>query len=165
MKRHTRLRAGLVVALITSACGTAQFTPQQEWVFTKFPECKNRTNAINVTLERVDPDGRWYTRSAQTQTDFNLVAACMEEEWTAQQARLDQDDAEAVRWYRAGAERGDAWSMTNLGFMYATGKGVPKDEAEAVAWYRKGAERGNAVAMSNLGLAYASGRGVTKNEA
>jgi hypothetical protein len=159
MTRHARLGAGFVVALITSACGSTQFTPRQEWVYTKFPECKNRTNAINVTLERVEPDGRWHTRSAQTQTDFNLVATCMQQEWTAQQERLDQDDAEALRWYRAGVDRGDAWSMTNLGFMYEAGKGVPKDEGEAVIWYRKGAERGNAAAMFLLGRMYESGKG------
>ena len=165
MNRHARLTARLVVVLITSACAGPQFTPRQEWVFTKFPECKNRTNAINVKLDRVTPDGSWYSSSDQTQTDFNLVAACMKEEWAAQSARLDQDDAEALRWYRSAADHGNAGAMAQLGYMYGTGRGVPKDEIEAVKWYRKGADGGNATAMNNLGLAYANGSGVAPDEA
>ena len=165
MNRHARHAAGFVVVLLVSGCASTQFTPQQEWVFTKFPECKNRTNAINVKLDRVEPNGRWHSSVDQTQTDFNLVAACMREEWAAQSARLEQDDAEAFRWYRSAAERGDASAMNRVGFRYEVGKGVAKDEVEAVKWYRKGAEGGNSVAMSNLGLAYANGRGVTKDEA
>jgi len=165
MKCHAGLMAGVALALTISACGGQQFTPQQEWVFTKFPECKNRTNAINVTLERVEPDGRWHTRVHSTQTDFNLVAACMKEERDARNARLDEGGPEALRWYRSAAERGDAGAMNRLGFMYETGRGIAKDEVEAAKWYRKGADGGNAVAMSNLGLAYANGRGVTKDDA
>ena len=155
----------LVACALLHACAGPAFTPRQEWVLTKFPECQTRTNAFNVKLDRVLPDGRWYTTVMQTQTDFNHLAACMQEEWAAQYARLEKDDAEALRWCRAGAGAGDAYSMTNLGYMYENGKGVPKDAAEAARWYRKGAEGGNAVAMNNLGLVYANGRGVTKDEA
>ena len=45
---------------------------------------------------------------------------------------VPEDDAEAVRWYRLGAEQGDAAAQSNLGVMYATGQGVPEDDAEAV---------------------------------
>jgi TPR repeat protein len=31
---------------------------------------------------------------------------------------VEQSDSEAVRWYRKGAEAGDARGMTNLGWMY-----------------------------------------------
>lgn len=165
MRGRVLLAVSLVALVSMNACAGPQFTPQQEWVLTKFPECQTRTNALNVTLDRVLPDGRWYTTSQQTQTDHNLVVACMREEWAAQNARLEKDDAEALRWYRTAAEAGDAHSMTRVGFMYATGKGVLKDEAEAAPWYRKGADGGNAVAMNNLGLVYAHGRGVTKDEA
>src|SRR5262249_35048442 len=34
-----------------------------------------------------------------------------------------QDDAEAVRWLRRGADAGDARAMSNLGFMYQIGHG------------------------------------------
>ena len=40
---------------------------------------------------------------------------------------------------RARAESGEADSQFILGWMYATGAGVPQDSVEAVAWYRKAA--------------------------
>jgi hypothetical protein len=150
----TRLRSrptvGLV-ALAIASCAGPQFTPQQEWVYTKFPECQTRTNALNVKLERVDPDGGWHASSQQTQTDYNLVVACMKEEWAKQVARLQKDDAEALRWYRAGAEAGDPGSMYGLGLMYETGRGgLPRDRAQAVSWYRKSAAAGYEPASRRL---------------
>ena len=38
------------------------------------------------------------------------------------------------------AQRGDAEAQYNLGYMYATGEGVPEDHTEAVKWYRLVAE-------------------------
>lgn len=160
---RTAFSVVMACALLLTAC--TGNTPQQEWVLTKFPECQTRANAFNVKLDRVLPDGSWHSTVSQTQTDYNHLVACMKEEWAAQYARLEKDDAEALRWYRVAADAGDAFSMTKVGYIYATGKGVAKDEAEAARWYRKGADAGNAVAMNNLGLAYAYGREVTKDEA
>ena len=50
------------------------------------------------------------------------------------------------------AELGDAGAQGNLGWMYATGEGVPQDDAEAVRWYRLAAEQGYASAQYNLGF-------------
>ena len=72
---------------------------------------------------------------------------------------LGQDPA-AIAELRRQAEQGDAEAQSNLGSMYATGRGVPQDEAEAVRWYRLAAEQGLAVGQSNLGSMYAEGRGV-----
>ena len=56
------------------------------------------------------------------------------------------------------AERGDAESQFDLGFMYATGFGdFEADRAEALTWYRRAAEQGLAQAQSALGGAYARG--------
>ena len=52
---------------------------------------------------------------------------------------------------------------SNLGVMYANGRGVLKDEAEAVRWYRLAAEQGHAGAQYNLGLMHAKGEGVLKD--
>src|ERR1035441_8676428 len=76
-----------------------------------------------------------------------------------------KDEAEAVRWYRKAAEQGVAYAQSDLGVMYATGRGVPKDEAEAARWYRKAAEQEDATAQFNLGWMYANGRGVPTDEA
>lgn len=78
---------------------------------------------------------------------------------------VDQDDAEAVRWYRQAAEQGDAIAQINLGFMYANGRGVAQDDAEAVRWYRRAAEQENARAQNNVGFMYENGRGVAQDDA
>ena len=44
---------------------------------------------------------------------------------------VPQDDAEAAKWYRKAAERGNAHSQTNLGSMYQEGRGVSQHDAEA----------------------------------
>lgn len=72
---------------------------------------------------------------------------------------------EATTWYRKAAEKGLAGAQLRLGFMYGTGRGVPKDDAQAVTWYRKAAEQGLADAQYNLGLTYADGLGVPRDDA
>jgi TPR repeat protein len=63
---------------------------------------------------------------------------------------VPQDNAEAVRWYRAAAEQGNTSAQSNLGFMYQRGLGVPQDYAEAVRWYRAAAEQGNTPGRSSI---------------
>ena len=67
-----------------------------------------------------------------------------------------------MRWYRLAAEQGHASAQFNLGFMYATGEGVPEDDTEAVRWYRLAAEQGHASAQTILGLKYATGQGARR---
>ena len=47
---------------------------------------------------------------------------------------VPQDYAEAVRWYRLAAEKGNATAQFNLGLMYHRGEGVPSDTVTAYAW-------------------------------
>ena len=49
---------------------------------------------------------------------------------------VPKDDKEAVKWYRLGADQGNASAQSNLGRKYATGTGVPEDHKKAVKWYR-----------------------------
>ncbi len=133
---------------LAGACGTTQLTPQQEWVMALFAECKTRTNAINVKLEQVRPDGSWTASSMQTQSDYNHVVECM------------QDETVSASLYRRQADSGNAAAMAYLGRMYEYGRGgLPKDDAEAVQWYRRGAEAGNGQAMASLAYMYERGRG------
>jgi TPR repeat protein len=60
----------------------------------------------------------------------------------------------------AAAQSGNAAAQARLGFMYATGRGVPQNYTLACYWYRRGAEQGNAAAQHLLGLAYDKGFGV-----
>lgn len=60
-----------------------------------------------------------------------------------------QDDALAVRWYRAAAQRGHPQAQCNLGFMFGTGRGVPQDFVQAHAWYNLAAAAGEDTARRN----------------
>lgn len=62
------------------------------------------------------------------------------------------------------AERGNAEAQMMLGFMYATGQGVPQAYDAATYWYRLSAEQGNTTAQHLLGLMYDKGHGVPLSE-
>ncbi len=80
-------------------------------------------------------------------------------------ARLNGDYAKALKLLRPLADQGNAAAQSNLGFMHATGMGLPQDRAEAAKWYRRAAEQGRANAQYNLGRMYAIGQGVPKDQA
>jgi TPR repeat protein len=61
------------------------------------------------------------------------------------------------------AEQGDPAAQTYLGFMFETGRGVPKNYTEAAMWYRRAAEQGNSLAQYSLGLLYDRGQGVPQD--
>ena len=54
----------------------------------------------------------------------------------------------AVKWYRKAAEQGYAKAQNNLGWMYATGTGVPKDMTKAKYWINKAYEGDDAKASN-----------------
>lgn len=62
------------------------------------------------------------------------------------------------------AERGNPRAQSMVGFMYATGQGVPQNYDAAAYWYRLGAEQGDVMAQYLLGLAYDKGQGVPLDE-
>ena len=78
---------------------------------------------------------------------------------------VQQDYAEAVRWYRRSADQGHALGQAYLGFMYSTGRGVRQDAAEAARWYRRSADQGHSLGQNNLGVLYRDGRGVSQDDA
>jgi len=71
--------------------------------------------------------------------------------------------ADSLSETRRKAEQGDAAAQFNLGWIYASGDGVPSDPSEAVKWWRKSAEQGNDLAQNFLGIAHANGEGVLKD--
>jgi hypothetical protein len=50
---------------------------------------------------------------------------------------VEQDSAEAAKWFKLAAEQGLAGSQTTLAQMYETGNGVEQDAEEAKKWYAK----------------------------
>lgn len=76
-----------------------------------------------------------------------------------------QDDAEAVLWWRQGAEARQVDSMVNLGWAYWNGRGVEQDDAEAVRLWREALElKKDGGTMQRLGEAYWYGRGVERQD-
>ncbi|MDE7455634.1 MAG: toll/interleukin-1 receptor domain-containing protein [Prevotella sp.] len=63
---------------------------------------------------------------------------------------VNQNDSEAVKWYRKAAEQNYPDAQYNLGWCYCYGHGVNQDYPEAVRWYRKAAEQGNKMAEYRL---------------
>ena len=61
-----------------------------------------------------------------------------------------RDYAQALVWYRKGAEQGDAKSEFQLGGLYHFGHGVPQDDAQGFAWTMKAAEQGDGDADSSF---------------
>ena len=76
---------------------------------------------------------------------------------------MPQDYAEAVKWYRRVADRGNADAQNTLGIMYNEGRGVSQDHAEAAKWFRRAADRNYADAQNNLGVLYVTGQGVPQD--
>ena len=191
MRISRTLPFALLLSSFAGACGTTQLTPQQEFTMALFAECRTRTNAINVKLEQVYPDGSWSASSMQTQSDYNHVVECMRDQtvraslyrrqadggnalamadlgrmYEEGRGGLAKDDAEAVQWYRRGAEAGSGQAMASLAYMYERGRGgLAKDMDAAGQWYRKGADTGDRYAMYFMGRACEFGLGVPKDRA
>ena len=102
--------------------------------------------------------GRQTAEQGNAEAQFNLAAMYAAGEG------IQQDEAEAVRWYRLAAEQGHADAQASLGGMYLEGRGVPQDDAEAVRWIRLAAERGQGDAQALLGSMYYEGRGVPQDD-
>lgn len=78
-------------------------------------------------------------------------------------AGVQQNYAEAAKWYRKAAEQGDASAQAVLGHLYRTGEGVQQDYAEAFIWDRRAAEQGLETAQRVVGHAYRVGSGVQQD--
>lgn len=65
---------------------------------------------------------------------------------------VQQDFAEAARWYQRSATQGFVQSQYRLATLYERGLGVKQDLARAKVWYQRAAEGGNVKAMHNLAV-------------
>lgn len=61
------------------------------------------------------------------------------------------------------AEAGDARAQTGLGFMYYSGRGVPRDSARAAEFFQRAAEQGEPTAQLFLAQMYFKSDGVPMN--
>ena len=61
------------------------------------------------------------------------------------------------------AEAGDARAQSALGFMYYSGRGVPRDSARAAEFFQRAAEQGEPTAQFFLSMMVFKSDGVPKN--
>ncbi|MEI2298102.1 peptidoglycan-binding protein [Ensifer sp. MJa1] len=71
---------------------------------------------------------------------------------------VQENMAEAAKWYQRAADAGVVPAQYRLATMYEKGTGVERDAAKAKALYLAAAGQGNASAMHNLAVLLASGR-------
>lgn len=76
---------------------------------------------------------------------------------------FDADINKSVSLYKQAAEQGLREAQTNLGLIYAEGRGVPQDVGAAASLWQSAAQAGHDMAQFNLGLAYYAGNGVPQN--
>ena len=77
---------------------------------------------------------------------------------------VDQNDKNAVEWYKKAADQSLAEAQNNLGMMYEMGKGgLTQSNAKALELYQKAADQGFAKAQKNLGTMYYNGKGIPSN--
>jgi len=70
----------------------------------------------------------------------------------------------AIDKWEALANQGYAKAQSKLGWIYASGTGVPKNDEQAAEWLLKAANQGYAKAQYNLGVMYTKGKGVAKDD-
>lgn len=76
---------------------------------------------------------------------------------------VEEDDTQAVEWYRRAAGQGHAQAQFSLGYCYQNGFGVEENSEQAIKWYYKAAELGSAEAKNRLGVCYHWGLGVPED--
>jgi TPR repeat protein len=78
---------------------------------------------------------------------------------------VDQDYAEARRWYEKAAAQNHSYSQTNLAKMYRSGRGGLRDEKLTLQLFHQAAEAGDSNAQFELAMIYAKGLiGMARNE-
>ena len=110
-------------------------------------------------IRRETPDSKERPRN-KTKAGARKVPGIVADPLLADRSKPESGSLEAIS---VAAEGGDAVAQVNLGFLYASGEGVPQNFAEAARWYRKAADQGHADAQYKLGFLYTQGQGVPKN--
>jgi len=70
---------------------------------------------------------------------------------------VPQDNAAALRWYQAAAQKGLAPAQYRMGALLERGTGTRLDLEAARQWYERAADAGNVRAMHNAAVLFASG--------
>lgn len=84
---------------------------------------------------------------------FNMGADCFNA----------NNHSDAIKWYTAAMEKGEANAAYGLGVCYYGGHGIPRDFQKAFQLFLQAAQGGNVSAMFNTGVCYLNGEGTQQN--
>ncbi len=76
---------------------------------------------------------------------------------------MEPDINEALKWFKAAAEQGDASAQYNLALLYEGVEDIPRDYGEALHWYKLAAKQGDAAAQNSVALFYDQAMGVPQD--
>ena len=108
----------------------------------------------------------WYERA---RTEYPYYSGMIDRNiagiYTAKMEKVSADDhyREALNYFKAAAEAGNADAMLGVANAYRFGEGVECDLQEAAVWYDKAANAGNAAGMIGLAELYRDGKGVERD--
>ncbi len=119
-----------------------------------------------IEVWRFVPDGSDYvTTLRRLGEQGNAVIMAMLGSMYAAGKGVGRDDAEAVRWYRAGASAGHAVSMIELANLTLDGRGTQRDQQEAVRLLRGAADTGHVHGLWRYAQLLLEGKLVPKDAA
>ena len=72
---------------------------------------------------------------------------------------VDQDEQEALKWYRKAADQGYAVAQFKRGICFHEGEGVTRSYEKAAKWFQKAADQGHADAQCCIGAMLCRGQG------
>ena len=108
----------------------------------------------------------WYDRA---ETEYPYYSGMADRNiagiYTAKKEKVSADDyyREALNFFKAAAEAGNADAMSCVARAYRFGEGTDPDPEEAAVWYDKAANAGNTDGMTGMAELYRDGKGVERN--
>jgi TPR repeat protein len=87
----------------------------------------------------------------EAMVELGCVLTTGQEKVGQQNMTVDQDHAEAMRWFKQAVKQGNPSAQNNLGVMYREGLGVQKNREKAIQWFELAANQDLAEALVNLG--------------
>ena len=115
-------------------------------------EANNSSNSISEIQEE-DPFTKLKKAAEAGNADAQVELGRIYD-YKFKEYNIEQNETEALKWYKKAAEQGNPAGMENLAISYEYGGKVPKDYSEALKWRLKAAEKGYVSAQYNLGEIY-----------
>ena len=123
-----------------------------------FSQLNNAGKSVGEKVAAQIDSIRYKAEHGDAKFEF-VYGVCYEKGWG-----VEQDEKEALEWYRKAAAQQNGPAFNSIGNFYRTGTVVKADPKQAFEYYEKGATEKDAQALLNLGNCYFYGMGVEKDE-